>query len=130
MLSSDAEEKLSAIAKRICQWKEDYFHDNLKIKTGRTNAEREGPAELKKFEDRLPAKLSEMKSKRETGRPGPDIMTTIKHMRELTDMVLTQHKAPSPAAVKKSSPKNKTAKKERCPNGTKRNASTGKCEAK
>jgi len=136
MLSSVAEEKLSVIAKRICQWKEDYFHDNLRIKTGRTNAERAGPAELKKFDDKLPAKLKEMQSKREQGILGaPDIMTTIKHMRELTDMVLPQHQVaaiapPATVAAKQSSPKNKSVKKERCPNGTKRNAKTGKCEAK
>jgi hypothetical protein len=136
MLSSVAEQKLAAIAMRICQWRDDYFHDNLRLKTQRETAERAGPAELKKFQDRLPVKLSEMQSKREAVRPGvgPDIMTTIKHMRELTDMVLPQHKvaaiAPPAVAAKQSSPKNKTAKKERCPNGTKRNASTGKCEEK
>jgi hypothetical protein len=136
MLSSAAEEKLDTIAKRICQWHEDYFHDNLRLKSQRETDLREGAAALKKFQDRLPAKLSEMKSKREAVRPGagPDIMTTIKHMRELTDMVLTQHKvaaiAPPAVAAKQSNPKNKTAKKERCPNGTKRNATTGKCEAK
>jgi hypothetical protein len=52
-------------------------------------------------------------------------------------MVLPQSKAVVPAPqivkqpeLKKLSPKNKSVKKERCPNGTKRNAKTGKCEPK
>jgi hypothetical protein len=138
MLSVSAEEKLDKIAKRLAQWGEDYFLDNQDIQRRRKDAEQKGDVELKKFEERLPARLKERQEMREKAKYGlPDIMTSIKQMKELTDMVLPQHKVVVPAPVivktpdvKKASPKNKSAKKERCPNGTKRNAKTGKCEAK
>jgi len=140
MLSVAAEAKLMAISKRLSQWEQDYQSDEHNIKMWRTLAARNAE-KLKQYDATLPDRLKQLQQAREQAKYGrPDIMTTIKHMREFCDMVLPQHKhiAPVPVMVipkaveaKKMSPKkNKSMKKERCPNGTKKNPKTGNCEPK
>jgi len=140
-----AEAKLMGIVKRLGQWEQDYQSDERNIKMWRTLAAR-NPEKLKQYDATLPERLKQLQQEREQAKYGrPDIMTTIKQMREFTDMVLPQHKAVAPAPepkiikkpevgkqseVKQSSSKNKSVKKERCPNGTKRNTKTGKCKPK
>jgi len=136
MLSPAAEVKLMAIARRLGQWEQDYNQDERNVKMWRTLAR--NPEQLKKHDDNLPQTLKNLQMDREKAKYKlPDIMTTIKQMEELCDMVLHQHKAAAHVPqivkqpeVKKLSPKNKSVKKERCPNGTKKNTKTGKCEPK
>ena len=97
MLSVTAETKLMAIAKWIGQWEEDHRSDEHNIKMWRTLSEKK-PEKLKQYEASLPDRLKQQQMTREQAKYGqPDIMTTIKQMRELCDMVLPQHTAASPA---------------------------------